>query len=468
MTTRSESEERQFRRMTETRMPRLIFSLAAPTICSMLISALYNMADTYFVSKLGTSAAGAAGIVFAMMAMIQAVGFTLGMGSGSLASRALGRQDRAAADVFASSAFFMAVGFGGILAVFGLLFNRQLMSLLGATPTILPFARDYAQWIFFGAPIMCCSFVMNNLLRAEGRALFSMIGLGFGGILNMALDPLFIFQFGLGISGAALATLLSQCVSFGILLSFFLAGKSVMTIALSKVSRRFEVYAEILKNGFPSFCRQGLASVTTVALNVSAAAYGDAAVAAMSIVGRIFLLILSALLGFGQGFQPVAGYNYGAKRYDRVREAYFFCLRTGTLWLTCAGAISFVFAPEIMLFFRDDREVIEIGAFAFRAQCVALPLQALIVITNMLFQSLGKALEATILALCRQGIFFLPLIAILPRLFGLTGIQITQTVSDVFSAMCAVPFLIVFFRELNRKIIARRAKPEGNAVSVHA
>ncbi len=454
MLQRTEVEERQFRRMTGIPVPRLVISLAIPTILSMLISAIYNMADTYFVARLGTSAAGAVGIVFAMMAIIQAIGFTLGMGSGSLVSRALGRQERHTADVFASSAFFLAAALGVLLAVAGLVFNAPLMTLLGATPTILPYASDYAHWIFFGAPVMCCSFVMNNLLRAEGKAVLAMTGLGFGGLLNIVLDPLFIFTFGLGISGAALATLLSQCISFSILLYCFLSGRSITTIAPSNISRHFATYADILKNGFPSFCRQGLASIATVALNVCASVYGDAAVAAMSIVGRIFLLILSTLLGFGQGFQPVAGYNYGAKRYDRVREAYFFCIKTGTIWLSSLGVVSFLFAPEIIAFFRNDPEVIAIGALAFRAQCLALPLQPLIIITNMLFQSLGKSVQATILALCRQGIFFLPLILILSQQFGLIGIQLTQSLSDVCSALSAVPFLLHFFRGLRRQIAA--------------
>lgn len=437
--------------MTETPIPRLVISLAIPTIFSMLISAVYNMADTFFVAKLGTSAAGAVGIVFAIMAIIQSIGFTLGMGSGSLVSRALGRQDKPAADAFASTAFFMAAAAGILLAVSGLVFNAPLMRLLGATPTILPFASAYARYIFFGAATMCCSFVMNNILRAEGKAVLSMVGLGLGGLLNIALDPIFIFVLRWGISGAAIATLLSQCVSFGILLFCFLSGRSITRLSFRHISWHWTTQLDIIKTGLPSFCRQSLASVATVALNVNAAVYGDAAVAAMSIVGRIFFLLLSVLLGFGQGFQPVVGYNYGAKRYERVKEAYFFCLKTGTVGLLLGGSVAFLFAPEIIAFFRNDEAVVAIGAFAFRAQCLVLPLQPLVVITNMLFQSLGKSASATFLSLCRQGIFFLPLIVILPHFFQLTGVQITQTCADILSAGCCLPFVFLFFRELKAR-----------------
>jgi len=451
-------EQLNYRKMVSSPVPGLIGRLAVPTIVSMLVTAAYNTADTYFVSRLGTSATGAVGIVFAMMTMIQAIGFTVGMGSGSLLSRALGRRDRQEANRIASSGFALSLALGLAVMTLGLLFNRPLMNLLGATPTILPYAEDYARWIFFGAPLMCCSFLMNNLLRAEGRATLSMIGLGVGGILNIALDPLFIFGFNLGIAGAAQATVLSQCVSFSILLAMFLSRRSISRLQPASVSRSAEIYLDILRNGAPTFSRQSLASAATTSLNHMASLYGDAAVAAMSIVNRLFMLILASLLGFGQGFQPVAGYNYGAGRFDRVRTAYFFCVRTGTIWLTAIGALAFAFAPEVVAAFRDDPEVVAIGAAALRAQCIALPLQATIMITNMVLQSTGKSLPATILSMCRQGIFFLPLIFILPAKFGLFGVEITQSVADALSFLCCFPFIIPFLRELKRKR-QERAKP---------
>ena len=452
MSSALQAEDAQYVKMTTRPVPRLILSLAVPTIASMMITSIYNMADTYFVSKLGTSATGAVGIVFSLMAIVQAVGFTLGMGSGSNISQLLGKRENERANSVGSSAFFCALAFGLILAVAGLHFLDRLMYLLGSTSTILPFARDYARYILLGAPVMCASFVLNNILRAQGRAALAMVGIMFGGILNIALDPLFIFVFHLGIAGAAIATLISQCSSFCILLSFFIRGKSIVRLRLRAVSRTPGTYWMIVKTGLPSLCRQGLASAATVALNVNAAAYGDAAVAAMSVVGRIFIFILSFMLGFCQGFQPVAGYNYGAGKFERVKTAFWFTLAVGAALLSVMAAVGFLFAPHVIALFREnDPEVIFIGAFAFRAQCLELPIQPLIVITNVLLQSTGKNWQATLTATLRQGVFFLPLISILPVLWGLTGVQVTQPVSDFCTAFCCIPFLAGFFRELNRK-----------------
>ena len=445
-------EQHQFQRMTQTPVPRLISSLAAPTVVSMMVTSIYNMADTYFVSQLGTSASGAVGIVFSLMAIIQAVGFTLGMGSGSQISRLLGQQRNMEATEIASSGFFSSIVLGLLLAIGGSLLIDDLMRLLGATPTILPYARSYAQYILLGAPVMAASFVLNNILRAEGRARLSMVGIAAGGVLNIALDPLFVFTFQLGIAGAAIATLISQCVSCGILLSCFLRGKSTTRLSFRMISRRPRIYWSILKTGLPSLCRQGLASIATVALNRNAALYGDAAVSAMSIVGKIFMLIFSALLGFGQGFQPVVGYNYGAKRYDRVLKACYFTLEVGTVLMTVFAAAGFVAAPYLMrLFISDDPAVVEIGTAALRAQCIAMPLLPLGVVCNMTFQTIGRSWTATFLSAARQGIFFLPLIYLLPALFGLAGIQITQPCADVLTFLCCIPFAITFLKKLPRE-----------------
>lgn len=441
-------EQGQFQRMTQTPVPGLISSLALPTIISMMVTSVYNMADTYFVSQLGTSASGAVGIVFSLMAVIQAVGFTLGMGSGSQISRLLGQQRGKEATEIASSGFFSAILLGLLLTAAGSLLIDDLMRLLGATPTILPFARDYARYILFGAPVMAASFVLNNILRAEGRARLSMTGIAAGGILNIALDPLFVFVFGLGISGAAIATLVSQCVSCGILLSCFLRGKSTTRLSLRCVSRRPSVYWSILKTGLPSLCRQGLASIATVALNRNAAVYGDAAVSAMSIVGKIFMLIFSALLGFGQGFQPVVGYNYGARKYTRVRKACSFTLEIGTVLMTVFAAAGFFAAPHLMRLFIDDPDVVRIGTSALRAQCLAMPLLPLGVVCNMTFQTIGRSWTATFLSAARQGIFFLPLIYLLPPVFGLVGVEITQPCADVLTFLCCIPFAAAFLHRL--------------------
>ena len=446
------SAEEQHARMTRTPIPKLVLTLAVPTVVSMMITAIYNTADTYFVSQISTSASGAVGVVFSLMAVIQAVGFTLGMGAGSLCSRRLGAKDNKAADVYASTAFFTALAIGVLIAILGTALLDRLMLLLGATPTILPHAAAYGRYIILGAPVMAASFVLNNLLRAEGKASFAMIGLGAGGLLNIALDPLFIFTFGLGTAGAAIATLISQCVSFVLLLYMFLSGKSVLHLTPRLIARTWKPYGEILTVGMPSLFRQGFASVAAVLLNRAAGVYGDAAVAAMSINSRIFMFILSMILGIGQGFMPVVGYNYGAKLYGRVRAAYRFTVLMGFSVMIVLGAAGFFFAPQVVALFRaDDPDVIRIGTVAMRLQCAVMPLQALLVGTNMLLQSVGWSVSAMYLSINRQGVFFLPLILLLPALYGLLGVQLAQPVADVLSTLACVPFIFVFFRKLPHK-----------------
>lgn len=433
-------------RMLEEPVPRLVLTLAVPTIISMMVTSIYNMADTYFVSQINTSASGAVGIVFSIMAIIQAVGFTIGMGSGSVASRLLGQglPDRAA--VIASSAVVAAVVCGSLLTLAGLGTLEHFVWILGATETIYPYALQYATYILWGAPVMCLAFTLNNLLRWQGKANRSVIGLGIGGVLNILLDPIFIFGLDLGISGAAIATLLSQCVSASILASFFLRGQSEIRVSIRCVSTAPKIYLTIFKSGMPSFFRQGMASVSAMALNFNAGVYGDAAVAAMAIVTKVFNFLLSAVIGFGQGMQPVVGYNYGAKELGRVRQAVSFSLKFCTIILTVAAAVGAVFAPQIVQFFRNDPAVVAVGTQAFRFQCISLPLAAVLVFANMLFQSLGKSWRASLLALCRQGMFFIPLVYLLPMHFGLLGLEVTQMCSDLIAFLVSAAFLLHYFR----------------------
>lgn len=461
------NQEQQHKKMTQTSIPRLVVRLGIPTTISMLITSVYNMADTYFVSQLGTSASGAVGVVFSLMAVFQAVGFTLGMGAGSLLSRKLGEKDKQAADRYAASAFWLSLAVGVVIVLLGSLLIRPLMHLLGATDTILPFAVDYGRYIIFGAPVICASFVLNNILRAEGKAALAMVGLCTGGVLNLALDPLLIFKAGLGTSGAAIATLISQCVSFALLLSMFLFHRSNVSIHPKHIARKLLPYTQIVRCGMPSFCRQGLASISTVLLNRQAAhygvlegmarfgdaaaagAYGDAAVASMSIVSKVFMFMLCIALGVGQGFMPVAGYNYGAKQYGRVRSAYRFTVFLSLGLMSVLSAFVFAFSPQVVaLFRRDDPTVIAVGALAMRLQCVAMPLQTLIVPTNMIHQALGRSWESTLLSACRQGIFFIPLILLLPQVIGLLGVQVTQAAADMLTFAVSIPFAIRFFKHL--------------------
>lgn len=440
--TKEHTDQRQ--KMLETPINRLIPTLAVPTIISMMVTSIYNMADTYFVSQISTSASGAVGIVFSVMAVIQAVGFTVGMGSGSIASLKLGQNKKEEADVVASSAVLTALVLGSVLAAIGIGNIGQIIWLLGSTPTIYPFALDYARYIILGCPVMILAFTLNNLLRWQGKASLSVIGLGIGGVLNIVLDPLFIFVFDLGISGAAIATLLSQCVSLAILSSFFILKKSELRVSPACISRSPKVYIQILKQGMPSFFRQGVMSVSTMTLNWNARIFGDAAVAALAIVTKVFMFIQSVTIGFGQGFQPVLGYNYGAGRLDRVKESVVFSIRTCTIILTVAAVIGFVFSEQIVTLFRDDPLVIEIGTRAFRYQCFTLPLGAVLTFANMFFQSLGKSFRATILAICRQGLF-IPLVFLLPWQFGLTGLELTQACADLLGFLVAGSILLHYF-----------------------
>lgn len=443
--------ETQHLKMTTLPIPGLVIRLAIPTVISMLVSAIYNTADTFFVSRLGTSASGAVGIVFSIMAIFHAIGLTFGTGAASMISRKLGAHETDSASTYASTSFFLAFGAGLLFTLYGLFYLDDFMLMLGSTETILPYAKDYAMYILLGAPIMSSSFVMNNILRAEGKATLAMVGLVTGALLNIVLDPVFIFTLGLGISGAAIATLISQCISFSILLSVFITRKSTIRIRISNISRKPREYFDILTLGTPSLCRHGLASMAAVALNVSASVYGDAAVAAMSIVGRTFMLVLSVMIGLGQGFMPVSGYNYGAKNYARVKEAFWFTVKAGLLVLSLTAILGFVFSKEIVSLFRkEDAEVIAIGSLAMRMQFAALVLQPLFVSANMLFQSTGYAVRATFLASNRQGFYFIPLILILPRIFGITGVQITQPVSDILSFLTCIPFLYFYMKNLNK------------------
>lgn len=438
----------QFRKMTETPIPKLILSLAAPTILSMLITSIYNLADTFFVGQISTSASGAVGIVSSLMAILQALGFMLGHGSGSIISRSLGSQNTDAATRFASTSFFTALVFGGIITAAGLLTLPDFMMLLGSTETILPHACAYARHILLAAPIMMSSLVMNNILRYEGKASFAMIGLVTGGLLNIALDPLFIFGLGMGTAGAGLATALSQTISFCILLSMFLRGKTVSQFRITAVTHSPAEFGTILMTGMPSFGRQGLNSIGGMLLNIAARGYGDAAVAGMSIVSRIFMFIISVAIGTGQGFQPVAGFNYGAKKYRRVQQACLFTMAASFCFLSVILTACWFNAETLIRLFRDDPEVTAVALPAFRYQCFAMLLQPVIVAGNMLFQSIGKSGRATFLACCRQGVFFIPLILTLPRAFGLLGVEICQPIADVLTFFVTVPFLFPFLRQL--------------------
>lgn len=437
--------------MLERPIPRVVTKLALPAVLTQLITLIYNTADTYFVSQIDKSASAAVGATFAVMSLIHAVGFGFAMGASSLSSRKLGANKKEEAEAYGSSAFAGAVLSGILLCVVGLTFLNPILRLVGCTDTMLPHAKPYAAWILVSAPLLCGTFVLNNLLRSEGQAAYSMIGTVSGGLINVLLDPLFIFAFGLGTFGAAIATTIGMAVSFVVLLIRYLSKRTILRLNLKKVSRKPKTYWEILSTGFPTICRQGWASVSTAALSTMAAGYGDAAVAAMAIASKCYLLARNIVLGVGQGFQPVAGYNYGAGNYQRTKRAFWFATAVGSVFCLFLCAAFAIFFRQIMGFFISDEEVIAFGSAALRFSAMALPFLAFSTYVNQLYQSLGFKWQATLLASLRQGIFFLPIILIAPRFLGEIGIQAAQPLSDFLTFLVSVPFLIAFFRKHLKK-----------------
>ena len=434
--------------MTTAPVPRLIGSLAVPTIVSMLVTSFYVMADTYFVGKINTQATAAVGISFSVMAVIQAFGFFFGHGSGNYISRRLGAHDYANAERMAATGFFCAFLAGVLIAVCGLAWLAPVCRLLGSTPTIQPYAETYLGIILLGAPFMTSSLVLNNQMRFQGNAVYAMVGITAGAVLNIGLDPLLIFVCDMGIAGAAWSTLASQLCSFAILVAMDRRGGNIR-IRLRNFTLRAALLKEIVYGGSPSLCRQGLNSLSTILLNVAAGAFGDAAIAGMSIVGRVCMFINSFLIGFGQGFQPVCGFNYGAGLYRRVRQGFWFCVRLGVVFLAVCAVAGFVFAPHIVAWFRDgDPQVIAVGSRALRWQLLTLPLGAWIVLCNMMLQTIRQPVRAVVLASARQGLFFVPFILLLPRLLGLQGVEMCQAVSDVCSFAVSLPLTLPILRSL--------------------
>ena len=446
-----DSASKKYIKMTETPIPRLVITLGIPTTISMLITNIYNMADSFFVSQISQSAGGATSVVFGIMTILQAFGFMFGHGAGSQISRFLGKQDSQNASKYASTSFFYSLLCGIIILAGGLIFLEPLMMLLGSTETILPYAKDYGMWILIAAPAMTASCVLNNILRYEGMATLAMIGLTTGGILNMILDPVFIFALNMGIEGAGLATALSQYISFGILLYMFLAKRTQSKLSIKHIDRGVRVIGSIIKEGLPSFARQGLNSVSTVVLNAQAKPFGDLAIAAMGYVSKTAGLIFSVGLGIGQGFQPVVGFNYGAKKYDRVRKASIFTFLFSMAFLGVISAICYIFANEIIYLFGSNDEVTKIGGVALRMFCISMLFFPVSVVATMLFQSIGKSISALVLSCLQNGLLLIPMYYILPIYMDITGIQVARPLAYILSAFASAPMLIVFLQKLKKQ-----------------
>ena len=431
--------------MTQTPVPKLILSLSVPTIISMMVTAIYNTADTFFVARVShdyavnTAATAAVGLVFTVMAIIQAFGFFFGHGSGNYLSRMLGAGNHKEADEMASTGFAMAIIVGIFFAVMGNIFIDPIVDFLGATPTTLQFTKDYMRIILIGAPFMMAQFVINNQLRFQGSAVYAMIGLMCGAVMNMVLDPLLILVFHMEVRGAAIATVMGQVTSFIVLFIGTKKGENIK-MKFINVHINWHYIYEVINGGAPSLFRQGLAAISTLLLNRTAGALGsDAAIAGMSVAGRIMLMMASALIGFGQGYQPVCSFNYGAGLTKRVKEGFVFCVKYSTIFLIAIGAVCFAFSRDIISLFPKDPAAIEVGTVALRFMAATLPLSGAIVISNMMLQSIGKGLKASITASARNGFCFIPMILILPQIFGILGVEMAQACADVLSLFIAVP-----------------------------
>ena len=440
-------EQQQYRKLVMTPVEKLIPRLAVPTIFSMMITMIYNLVDAYFVGKLGTSASAAIGVVLGVQSIFQAFGFMMGHGAGSQISVRLGEGDRDAADRLFSTAFFHALVISVIVGVLGLIGLEPLMRLMGSTDTILPFSKNYGFYILISGPALVGSCVLNNVMRYEGRAVLAMFGLVTGGVLNMIGDPILMFGLGLDIDGAGLSTAISQYISFGILLYMVFSKRTISRLSLRYRSNDPDVTLSIMRVGFPSLIRQMLNSLATITLNHCAMPYGDAAIAAMAIVGRIVMFIGSAMIGLGQGFQPVSAYNYGARKFKRLRDSFYFTVKAGMVVLGILAIFGFMFPGPVVQLFRDDPRVVEIGSRALRFQCIAVVMQPFSVTANMMFQSIGRSKEASFMAMLRSGLYYIPSLLILPLFLGLTGIECAQMVSDILTTLTCIPFVVRFMRE---------------------
>lgn len=433
--------------LTQAPVHRVIGAMAIPTIVSMLLTSMYNLVDTFFVGKINTQSTAAVGIVFSVMFFIQAFSFFFGNGSGNYISRQLGAQNTKDAEVMASTGLFYTLVFSLIVMLLGWIFLEPISILLGSTPTILPYTRQYLGISLLGTPFIMGTFCINNQMRFQGFTKYSVYGAISGSIINCLLDPVFIFGFSMGVSGAAVASVIGQISGFVIML-IMSQKEGVIHYTHRRISFEGRFVKEIIAGGTPSISRQGLASVSTIALNSVAGNYGDAAIAAMSIVTRISMFIFSVIVGLGQGFQPMCGFCYGAKLYERVKEGFWFSTKIGTFFLLFWSVILIIFSGEVVSLFRDDPQVIAIGIPALRYQMIIFPACSFMMMANMMMQTCRKTIRANILAASRQGLFFIPLIFVLPYFYGLFGVEICQAVSDIISLIVTIPIVWSAFKEM--------------------
>lgn len=437
-------------RMLNGSIPKLILILSIPAVISNLISNIYNLVDTFFVGTLGVSASGATGVIFTLMAIFQAISFMLGQGAGTNISRRLAVKDTQKASIYASISIISSLVIGLLFLIFGLLFLKPLCLLLGSTNTVLPYAMDYGRYILLASPAIMASIVLNNILRYEGKTFLGMIGLTIGAIVNIILDPILMYTFKLNIAGAGLATMISQYLSLFILIILFIK-KSECKIRLTEIKESLEVFLSVIKNGFPSFVRQGLNSISSGTLNHFAGLYGDYCLSAVSISGRITGFLVSVGIGIGQGFQPVAGFNYEVKKYDRLKSAFKFMLILSIGVFIVSSLTCLLFSKPIMDVFSDSNEVVMLGSKMLLFTSIGLLFLPFSAGANMLFQSTGKSLTASFLACLRNGLCFIPCLILFNLFFSEIGIVMATGAADIIAGLISIPFFVIYFKNLNNQ-----------------
>lgn len=441
------------KKMIEDPIKKVIPAMAIPTIIAQMITIIYNLVDTFFVSSLGTSATAAVGVNHSLEQIINLTAQLIGSGACSYVARLLGAGDKKKADEVFNTGLLTGISLGALISVIGLSTLEGLVNLLGATEDCKMYSMQYGQYVLMAAPFMISSMIFNMCLRSEGSATYALIGIGFGGVLNCFLDPLFIFKLNLGVAGASMATAISKVVSFCILLAPYIRKRTQVTMSIKNIHYTVADSVEVIKIGSTSFFRSALQVVANTTMNRIAGGFSTSALAAISVANRLMQFPFGIVLGFGQGYQPVVGFNWGAKRFDRVKEAFTFSSMVSIAGGAILSTGIFIFAkPLINIFTTADGEMLEIGIFCVRAQCFVLPVHAWVSIINMFYAGIGKATNAILLSTSRSGYCYIPMLLLLPKLFGTNGLASCQAAADALSFFVALPMGIAAVKFINKKI----------------
>jgi len=467
MAKQSAAAQKEARRLMMLNQPlhKVIPKMAVPTIIAFLINSIYSLADTYFVSSLGTNATAAVSVNASLDQLIMMCGSMLAVGANSYIARLMGEgKDKKASQVL-STCFFVAFGIGAALMIFGSIFMTPMVRLLGATPTCEAYSIEYATYVLMAAPFMAANFVLNQCLRSEGSATLSMVGMGLGGIINCVLDPIFIFELNMGVAGASLATAISKLISFAILIFPYITRRSMLRLSVRNIHFSKDIIKEVVSVGSSSLFRNALAVVAAILLNDIAGDISDSALAGIGVCTKIMMFPFGIVLGFGNGFQPVAGFNWGAKRYDRVAESYRFSAWTAVIGSTILAAVLVLLAkPMIVAFAGEDPDMLRIGRLCLILQAVTLPIHAWVAVVNMLCNALGNAVGAFILATARQGSCFIPIVHLMAWVLGETGVASVQAAADVLSLVFAIPIAILLTKKIKKARLLQAEEEEGCAV----